>query len=150
MKIINLIMIIIMLITYGLVSYQLYNSNHEKQLELYGYFITIDVTILGFLMTLISIIAAIRSNKIVNDYLNTHGDMFKSIFALTFIAGSVSIFICLFLITLSTGMVNNIFLIIFIAFQLIFITSCVLNTYNMFEMIFKKNFKVNKNENIYK
>ena len=88
-------------------------------------------------MTLISIIAAIRSNKIVNDYLNTHGDMFKSIFALTFIAGSVSIFICLFLITLSTGMVN-IFLIIFIAFQLIFITSCVLNTYNMFEMIFKR------------
>ena len=49
MKIINLIMIIIiMLITYGLVSYQLYNINHEKQLELYGYFITIDVTILGF------------------------------------------------------------------------------------------------------
>ncbi|MBW0770673.1 hypothetical protein KYJ98_10120 [Mammaliicoccus lentus] len=150
MKIINTIITIFFLIVYLFFSFEFYFASYSHQTEVIGFLITIDVTIIGFLMTLIGVIAAIRSIKIVDDYFDKNGKKFKYIYSLTLLFGTTSIFQSLLLLTNNLGIKYNIVLLVLIVFHFLFIVACFFNVYNIFEMVFLKNKKESDNENIFK
>ncbi|MDW3787506.1 hypothetical protein AB6G37_10160 [Staphylococcus ureilyticus] len=151
MKIINAIITIFSLIVYIFFSIDFYWASYTQQVEIMGILITIDVTIIGFLMTLIGVIAAIRNIEIVDSYFNENGKKFKNIYGLTLLLGTTSIFQCLLLLTNFSDAKYDIVLLILIAFHFFFILSCMFNIYNIFEMVFVENKKhSDEKENIYK
>ncbi|MGJ5714535.1 hypothetical protein [Staphylococcus equorum] len=151
MKIINAIITIFSLIVYIYFSIEFYWASYTQQVEIMGILITIDVTIIGFLMTLIGVIAAIRNIEIVDSYFNENGKKFKNIYGLTLLLGTTSIFQCLLLLTNFSDAKYDIVLLILIAFHFLFILSCMFNIYNIFEMVFVENKKhSDEKENIYK
>lgn len=151
MKIINAIITIFSLAVYILFSFEFYWASYTQQVEIMGILITIDVTIIGFLMTLIGVIAAIRNIEIVDSYFNENGKKFKNIYGLTLLLGTISIFQCLILLTNFSGAKYDIVLLILIAFHFLFILSCMFNIYNIFEMVFVENKKhSDEKESIYK
>lgn len=151
MKIINAIITIFSLIVYIFFSIEFYWSSYTQQVEIMGFLITIDVTIIGFLMTLIGVIAAIRNIEIVDSYFNENGKKFKNIYGLTLLLGTTSIFQCLLLLTNFSDAKFDIVLLILIVFHFFFILSCMFNIYNIFEMVFVENKKHSgEKENVYK
>lgn len=151
MKIINAIITIFSLAVYILFSFEFYWASYTQQVEIMGILITIDVTIIGFLMTLIGVIAAIRNIEIVDSYFNENGKKFKNIYGLTLLLGTISIFQCLILLTNFSGAKYDIVLLILIVFHFLFILSCMFNIYNIFEMVFVENKKhSDEKESIYK
>lgn len=151
MKIINAIITIFSLIVYIYFSIEFYWASYTQQVEIMGILITIDVTIIGFLMTLIGVIAAIRNIEIVDSYFNENGKKFKNIYGLTLLLGTTSIFQCLLLLTNCLDLKYDIVLLFLITFHFFFILSCMFNIYNIFEMVFVENKKhSDEKENIYK
>lgn len=150
-------MIIIRYISVGIVSisfiflgWNVYHSNEETQVEILSHIINIDVTVIGFLITLIGIIAAIRNIELVNNYMKDHGRKFKNILFFTVFSGMLTIILILIKMSLIYTCLNIFLLVGILILQGAFFISCMFIIINMLDMIFKETDKPINEKDVYK
>lgn len=149
MKYVNIIIIIILIPLYILFAYGTYFKEESLKKDIFNQLITIDITLISFLIALIGIIAAIRHIEYINDFFNENYDYFKSFYILSLTLGSFSI-VCYFLLISKAYLYNYIvtYLITFFI-EFLFLLFCFLNVWNLFQMIFDKDEKKNNNFKIF-
>lgn len=120
MNFIRKIFIAIVIVILIILSISIYHSNTFTQNQILSYFITIDVTVIGFIITLIGIIAAIRNINIVDSYIKDHGNSFKNVLFFNVFSGMLTIILILVLISWIGVFVYDYLLIGILIFQGLF------------------------------
>ncbi|KKK34719.1 hypothetical protein WN59_06735 [Salinicoccus sediminis] len=150
MNIIKYISVIIAVVTLLFMNWNIYLADCQSQERVLDNLVNINTTIIGFLITLIGIIAAIRNVTIVNDYMNDHGNKFKRILYITMLSGLIAIILILTILSLIYMPIRNLLLILMLVSQIIFLLSCILIISNMIDMIFIKQENRFSEEDAYK
>ncbi|MFD2829066.1 hypothetical protein [Corticicoccus populi] len=131
-------------------GWNIFHSDNKIQMQILSHFINIDITIIGFLITLIGIIAALRNVKLVDDYMKDHGSNFKNILSVTISSGMLTIILVLLIISSIYACINIFLLIGILILQAIFFISCMFIIMNMLDMIFKKTDEPIDDKEVYK
>ncbi|MEK4555847.1 hypothetical protein [Jeotgalicoccus sp. FSL K6-3177] len=150
MNFIRKIFIAIVIVILIILSISIYHSNTFTQNQILSYFITIDVTVIGFIITLIGIIAAIRNINIVDSYIKDHGNSFKNVLFFNVFSGMLTIILILVLISWIGVFVYDYLLIGILIFQGLFLISAMFIVINMLDMIFKESDNPIEEKDIYK
>ena len=138
MRKINIIILVTTIIIYIVFSFFFFEIPNEQQNNLLELFITIDITIIGFLITLVSIIAAIRNTKIVAMFISKNGDKFKNFISLNIVIALLSLILVLLTLTVSNMKYGCYVLLINLIVHLAFIIISIFNIVNIFDMVFEK------------
>lgn len=148
----NIIILAITIIIYIVFSVFFFKIPNEQQNNLLELFITIDITIIGFLITLVSIIAAIRNTKIVAMFISKNGDKFKNFISLNIVIALLSLILVLLALTVSSMKYGCYILLINLIVHLAFIIISIFNIVNIFDMVFEKesNIKNEKKDDYFK
>lgn len=144
------ICISIVVIIFIILSYGIYRSNDHIQIQILSYFITIDITVIGFIITLIGIIAAIRNISLVDSYIKHHGENFKNILLLNVFSGMLTIILILLIMSWVGEFIYNYLLIAILILQGLFLSSVIFIVINMLDMIFKESDNPIDEQDIYK
>lgn len=144
------ICISIVVIIFIILSYGIYRSNDHIQIQILSYFITIDITVIGFIITLIGIIAAIRNISLVDSYIKHHGENFKNILLLNVFSGMLTIILILLIMSWVGEFIYNYLLIAILILQGLFLSSVMFIVINMLDMIFKESDNPIDEQDIYK
>lgn len=152
MRIINITILAITIIIYIVFSVFFFKIPNEQQNNLLESFITIDITIIGFLITLVSIIAAIRNTKIVAMFINKNGGKFKNFISLNIVIALLSLILVLLALTVSNMKYGFCILLLNLIVHLAFIIISIFNIVNIFDMVFEKesNIKNKKKDDYFK
>lgn len=151
MNFIRYIFIGLVIIPFIVLSFSICSTYNSTQNKILSYFITIDVTVIGFIITLIGILAAIRNINLVDSYMRDHGNNFKIVLFLNVFSGILTIIlVLLWMILYGEWMGAEYLLIVILVLQGLFLTSCMFIIINMIDMIFKEPEKPIEQTNIYK
>ncbi|MCD8824881.1 hypothetical protein [Mammaliicoccus sciuri] len=140
MKYINLILVLFLFISYILFSINLYTVSLNEKVIIVNNLAMVNITILGFLLTLISILAAIRNLTLVDQFLNNNGDKFKIFYGFTLLTGSFSTILSFFLLNIDLPIIHikmNYRVIIYLMSEFLFLIGCFLIVTNMLDMVFE-------------
>lgn len=140
MKYINLILVLFLFISYILFSINLYTVSLNEKVIIVNNLAMVNITILGFLLTLISILAAIRNLTLVDQFLNNNGDKFKMFYGFTLLTGSFSTILSFFLLNIDLPIIHikmNYRVIIYLMSEFLFLIGCFLIVTNMLDMVFE-------------
>ena len=140
MKYINLILVLFLFISYILFSINLYTVSLNEKVIIVNNLAMVNITILGFLLTLISILAAIRNLTLVDQFLNNNGYKFKMFYGFTLLTGSFSTILSFFLLNIDLPIIHikmNYRVIIYLMSEFLFLIGCFLIVTNMLDMVFE-------------
>lgn len=138
MRYFNITILVITIIIYGFFSFFFFKIPDEQQNNLLELFITIDITIIGFLITLVSIIAAIRNIKIVSMFISKNGDRFKNLISLNIVIALLSLILVLLALAVLNMKYGCYILLFNLIVHLFFIIISIINIANIFDMVFEK------------